>query len=146
MKKDLLTTVLSAILGVVVSYIVVGIFIPELKSVSFKALNSDTTYTIASPDPEVFNYRAINPTVEVYVGQCEEYSASGECLDGFRGDENTPETPENPETPETPENPENPETPESPENPETPETPEAPENPETPSEPSGEEADNGTTN
>jgi hypothetical protein len=144
MKQDILTAVVAAIFGVIASYILTGLFIPELESTEFKTLNSNTTYNIVEPNPEVFNYRAINPTVEVYVGQCKEYSISGECIeDSTQGGNTTPTGPE--ETPE--ENPE--ETPEeSPEeNPtETPsETPE--EAPTTPPEEQtpGEGTDNGPT-
>ena len=35
----------------------------------------------AEPNVGIFNYKALNPTVEVYVGNCEEYNAVGECVD-----------------------------------------------------------------
>lgn len=85
MKRDLTTSILAAILGFAIAYIVAGVLIPEINEISFKSLNSNTTYNVASPNPEVFNYRAINPTVEVYVGGCEEYNESGECIDDFDG-------------------------------------------------------------
>lgn len=85
MKKDLATSILAAILGFVIVYIIAGVLMPELDEFSFKALNADTNYDVASPNPEIFNYRAINPTVEVYVGECEEYNESGECIDDFDG-------------------------------------------------------------
>ena len=108
MKKDLLTTIVAAVIGLIVAYALIGVFIPEIKSVSFKTLSSNTTYNIVDPNPEVFNYRAINPTVEVYVGQCKEYNAAGECVSEVtleeeqeqNPDENSENTPEpSPETP-----------------------------------------------
>ena len=35
------------------------------------------TADLTSPDPEVFNVDAINPTVEVYVGSCEDVDRNG---------------------------------------------------------------------
>ena len=32
-------------------------------------------------NPELFNYKALNPTVEVYVGDCDEVNQYGECID-----------------------------------------------------------------
>ena len=38
-----------------------------LAGVQFKTVDN-SSYSLAEPDPEVFNFRAVNPTVEVYVG------------------------------------------------------------------------------
>ena len=81
MKQDIFTTVIAAILGLATSFVLVGMVIPEIKEDSFKILDSNTTYDIIEPDPDIFNARAINPTVEVHVGQCEKNDESGECLD-----------------------------------------------------------------
>lgn len=88
MKTDLFTAVVAAIAGVVVAYIVCNIFLPELENVSFKVLSSGVNYnTLTAPESDVFNYRAVNPTVEVYVGECEQYDENGECINISRGDE-----------------------------------------------------------
>ena len=34
---------------------------------------------LSEPNTEVFNYRALNPTVEVYI-DCTNYDASGSCV------------------------------------------------------------------
>ena len=81
MKKDLTTTIIAAIFGVVVAYFITNIILPDLSNVSFKTLSGDNKYTLAEPDSDIFNYRAVNPTVEVYVGQCREYNENGECID-----------------------------------------------------------------
>lgn len=97
MKFDLFTSAIVAIIGVVIAFIVTNIFLPEIEGVSFKILSATPSTTLTQPNDEVFNYRAINPTVEVYVGQCEEYNASGECVStitnlGTESDEQNSET------------------------------------------------------
>ena len=81
MKKDLTTTIIAAIAGVVAAYFITNMFLPGIENFSFKNLNGNTNFTLAEPDEEIFNYRAVNPTVEVYVGQCMEYDADGVCID-----------------------------------------------------------------
>ena len=83
MKKDLATSFFVAIVCVLVSYFVCNMFLQEPASVTFPVLSSSVNYTINNPDPEIFNYRAINPTVEVYVGQCIEYNQYGECVKDY---------------------------------------------------------------
>ena len=80
MKKDLTTTIIAAIAGVVAAYFITNMFLPGIENFSFKNLNGNTNFTLAEPDEEIFNYRAVNPTVEVYVGQCMEYDADGVAL------------------------------------------------------------------
>lgn len=113
MKSDLATSIGVAIIGVVAAYFVCNIFIGDIEPVKVKTVDASVSATLANPDPEVFNYRALNPTVEVYVGECTEYNESGECLDGTiiennydEQDFNTPDgatddTPENSTTEES---------------------------------------------
>lgn len=68
MKSDLATTILAAAAGFIIAYLVCNFLMPELESVRLKELDSDIVYEIVEPDPNVFNYRALNPTVEVFVG------------------------------------------------------------------------------
>ncbi len=72
MKTDLATTVITAIIGFIVAFFVCNFILPEIPAVSFKEIDSNITYELAEPDVNVFNFRAINPTVEVYVGSQEE--------------------------------------------------------------------------
>ena len=81
MKKDLSSAIGLAIVGVVIGYFVCNMLLPEPEGITFKELQSDTSYTLTSPNAEVFNYKALNPTVEVYVGDCEMYNDMGECID-----------------------------------------------------------------
>lgn len=68
MKTDLATTILAAAAGFIVAFLAVKFMIPEIAEVSLKELDGEITYQLAEPDVNVFNYRALNPTVEVFVG------------------------------------------------------------------------------
>lgn len=81
MKTDLATSILAAVLGVAVAFVVVNALIPAIEPVSFQKLDTtDMSYDLTEPDVDVFNYRALNPTVEVYVGDCDEYDDFGNCI------------------------------------------------------------------
>ena len=81
MKNTLITAILTAVVCAGIAYFVCRMFLPGVDGVSFPTLSDTTDYTLAEPNVEVFNYRAINPTVEVYVGDCDEYDENDECLD-----------------------------------------------------------------
>ncbi len=72
MKTDLTTAIVSAIIGVAVAYFLCNVLLPQIDEVSFKTLTSSPDYTLREPNVDIFNYRALNPTVEVYVGSEEE--------------------------------------------------------------------------
>ena len=80
MKAELATAVGAAIAGVLIAFFVTNMFIGEIEDVEVKTVDSIVSADLADPDPEVFNYKALNPTVEVYVGDCAEYDASGMCI------------------------------------------------------------------
>lgn len=81
MKKDLFTSIGTALLGAIIAYFVCNLFLGPIEDVSFQTIGSDVTVDIIEPSPEVFNYRALNPTVEVYVGDCQNFDEYGECID-----------------------------------------------------------------
>ena len=56
-----------------------------LASFPVKTITSSVDTNLVDPDPEVFNYKAIDPTVEVYVGDCTEYNERGECIEQTNG-------------------------------------------------------------
>ena len=98
MKFDLFTSIGVAIAGIVIAFFVTNLLVPGLTDFSFRALddtanvNSANGYNYAdltSPNPEVFNYEALNPTVEVYVGECEAYDENGECIERRSAEEST---------------------------------------------------------
>lgn len=80
MKTELATSILVAVAGVLISFFVCNLFIGEIKSTTVKTINAEVSADLDEPDPEVFNNKALNPTVEVYVGSCAEYSSTGECI------------------------------------------------------------------
>lgn len=82
MKKDVITAVVTAIAGVLVAYLVAtNVILKAPNPVTIKILNESSTVSPAEPNPEIFNYRALNPTVEVYI-DCSNYDVDGSCLDG----------------------------------------------------------------
>lgn len=85
MKTDLASSIGIAIVGVLIAYFVCNLFIGPIEDVTVKTVDSSFSTEISEPNPEVFNYRAINPTVEVYVGNddnCTEFDDDGQCIDG----------------------------------------------------------------
>jgi len=80
MKTDLATSIGAAIAGLVIAYFVTNLFIGPIEDVTYKTVNSTIDASVVDPNPEIFNYRALNPTVEVFIGACTEYADNGECL------------------------------------------------------------------
>ena len=78
-QSDIFTILVVATVGVVVSSFLVNMLLgdPNTKSVTFKTIEVIEA-TLASPDPEVFNSEAINPTIEVYVGDCVDQDQNGQ--------------------------------------------------------------------
>lgn len=81
MKNELATAIVAAIAGVVISYFVCNMFVGTSSDFSFSSVDASVNSELASPNRELFNYRALNPTVEVYVGNCTEVNMYGECVD-----------------------------------------------------------------
>ena len=80
MKKDLITYGLLAIIGAIVAYFVCNLFLPEFSETSFKTLTSVPSSSLTAPNPEIFNFRAINPTVEANIN-CQNYNLGDTCDD-----------------------------------------------------------------
>lgn len=78
-QSDIFTVIAVAVVGVLVSSMLLNMILgnPDEKSVSFKTVEVIEA-TLETPDPEVFNPEAINPTVEVYVGDCVDQDQNGE--------------------------------------------------------------------
>ena len=82
MKNDLISSIAIAIFGIVAAYLICNLFVGEAKPYSFFTVDDSASSTeLANPDIELFNYKALNPTVEVYVGDCRNYDEYGECVD-----------------------------------------------------------------
>ncbi len=95
MKTDLTTSIITALIGTVAAYFACTLFIPPISKVEFQILDpaSGINYNLTEPNAEVFNYRAVNPTVEVII--------NGDCTDGD-GDSNSVENEEETEEEEEP--------------------------------------------
>lgn len=77
-RSDVMTIVLVAGIGVIASYFILDIFLgdPDEFSVEYKYID-EISAAVDSPNENVFNPDAINPTVEVYVGDCEDTDGDG---------------------------------------------------------------------
>lgn len=90
MKNDLATSIIVCIVGVILAFFVCNMFVGEISPVSVKKVDSSIGIDIPNPDPELFNYKAVNPTVEVYVGdneECKQYDEGGQCI--YEDNQNT---------------------------------------------------------
>ncbi len=76
MKTELATAIGTAIMGILIAFFVTNIFMGDIESVDVKTVDSNVSTELSEPDAEVFNYKAINPTVEVYVGNDSEQGGS----------------------------------------------------------------------
>ena len=77
-QSDIFTIILTASIGVIVSFILVNVLLGDPNSyyVMFKTIDPIDS-GLSEPDPEMYNVDAINPTVEVYVGDCEDVDQNG---------------------------------------------------------------------
>lgn len=78
-QSDIFTLILVAGIGTLAAFFICNAIMgdPDLATAKFKALNSKIGSSLAMPDPEIFNSTAINPTIEVYVGNCEDIDQNG---------------------------------------------------------------------
>ena len=83
--SDYVTVGFIAIFVTVIAYFLVNSLLgdPSEASVRFEYLEPVSS-TLAAPDAEIFNVAAINPTVEVYIGSCEDKNLDGELDDDER--------------------------------------------------------------
>ena len=88
MKTDLATSIGIAVAGIVIAYFVCNMFLGSIEDVTYKTIDGTVSTNLVEPSIEVFNYKALNPTVEVYVGDtvntsttdCESYDDNGVCV------------------------------------------------------------------
>ncbi len=89
MKSHILSTIFVAIAGFLLAFLLTNLAVPELQPYQFQVISKSETaagngYDYASltqPNNEVFNYDALNPTVEVYVGDCKVTDEEGNCIE-----------------------------------------------------------------
>lgn len=78
-QSDIFTLVLIAGIGTLAAFFLCNAIMgdPDLATTEFKTLSSVIDNKLVEPDPEIFNGHAINPTIEVYVGDCEDIDQNG---------------------------------------------------------------------
>ena len=77
-RSDIFTVTFVASVGVLLTFIACSFLLgdPDTRYLKHKTIGKITA-DLTSPDPGVFNVDAINPTVEVYVGSCEDVDRNG---------------------------------------------------------------------
>ena len=77
-KTDIATVILIASIGTIGAFFACNALLgdPNDKSVTFTTISSISSQ-LDAPDSEIFNFDAINPTVEVYVGNCVDEDQDG---------------------------------------------------------------------
>lgn len=72
-KTDIAAVILISVITTVIAYLIGNSILGDPSEESVKITYMDPIEaTISQPDAEVFNPTAVNPTVEVYVGNCAE--------------------------------------------------------------------------
>ena len=77
-KSDIITVILIASIGTIIAAFMTNMILgnPDERSVSFNTI-AEIEPSLDEPDPEMFNVTANNPTVEVYVGDCQDIDQNG---------------------------------------------------------------------
>ncbi len=103
-QSDIFSLILIAGIGTIAAFFVCRMILgdPNQATTKFKTINRTISSSLVDPDPEVFNSTAINPTIEVYVGDCEDIDQNGILDDAeleacARVVEENPDEPGNPE-------------------------------------------------
>ena len=78
-QSDIFTILIVATIGTIVAAVMCNMLLgdPNEKTVTFTTV-SVVESSLAEPDPEVFNPDAVNPTVEIYVGDCIDQDQDGQ--------------------------------------------------------------------
>ena len=79
-NNNILYSIVIAIVGIAIAFILCDYLMPAIEPVSFKNVDANFSTDLVDPEPEIFNYRALNPTVEVYVGDCTQFDEYGQCI------------------------------------------------------------------
>ena len=94
MKNDLATSIVIAIVGILIAFFACNTLMGDINPVSVKSVSGSFSSDVGDPNVEVFNYKAVNPTVEVYVGgddaNCPEFDSGGNCIIDYS--QNSPES------------------------------------------------------
>ena len=78
--SDYVSLAIIAIMGTVIGYLLLNSLLGDPQDISFEYLVGEGS-DLKEPDSEIFNFGAINPTVEVYVGSCLDKDGDGRLSD-----------------------------------------------------------------
>jgi hypothetical protein len=67
-KFDLATAIGTFVVGVIVAFMVTTFMIPAIPDETYKTIEQTISDSVDTPNSNVFNVKALNPTVEVCVG------------------------------------------------------------------------------
>ncbi len=77
-QSDIFTIVIIALVGTLAAFFGVSSFLGDPDKATAEIVTvQDVSASLTEPDSELFNSYAINPTVEVYVGSCEDVDHNG---------------------------------------------------------------------
>lgn len=78
-QSDIFTLILIAGIGTLAAFFVCQTLLgdPSEAKVEYKTIRNTISSDLTMPEPEIFNSTAINPTIEVYVGDCEDQNHNG---------------------------------------------------------------------
>lgn len=78
-QSDIFSLILIAGIGTLAAFFICNAIMgnPDEAQTEFKVVSGVISSDLALPDPEIFNAYAINPTIEVYVGNCEDIDKNG---------------------------------------------------------------------
>lgn len=78
-QSDIFSMILVAGIGTLAAFLICNQLMgdPSTAKTQFKTINRVITSELAEPDAEIYNSLAINPTVEVYVGDCVDIDQNG---------------------------------------------------------------------
>ncbi len=78
-QSDIFSLILIASIGTLAAFFVCQAVMgdPDESTVTFKKLKAPISSQLIAPDAEVFSSTAINPTIEVFVGDCEDIDRNG---------------------------------------------------------------------
>lgn len=79
-RSDIYSLVLIAGIGTLAAFFACNAILgdPSEAKVEFTTVTKVLTSDLAEPNEEIFNDTAINPTIEVYVGDCKDIDQNGE--------------------------------------------------------------------
>ena len=82
-RNDIALTVAVAIIGVIISFVLCNFIFgdPDKEEITFTSLSSTIEASVEEPNREIFNPSSINPTVEIYIGNCQDIDMDGELSD-----------------------------------------------------------------